>query len=153
MTYKKYQKALAICKNLYTEECEHVKKLKLFNKKRWSEGKVTFEEYTKESERLDDILKRATDRYDRYVERLKMHFAMQDAPAKVGDILWSGNRIIRGEQIKLSAFDFPMLKYFGVQLTTKGLPYVNQKKYPDGGIYQKNVTSVNGVPYTYKVRE
>jgi hypothetical protein len=46
-----------------------------------------------------------------------------------------------------------MLKYFGVQLTLKGVPSKIQKEYPNGGIYQKDITSVNGDVYTYKVRE
>jgi hypothetical protein len=153
MTYKQYKKALAVCEELYDNERSHINKLKEFNRMRWRNGKISEKEYNDEKERLDAILTNATGRNDRYRERVKMHFAMQDAPAKVGDIIWTSQLCMRVEQIKLAAFDFPMLKYFGVQLTLKGVPSKIQKEYPQGGIYQKNITSVNGEPYIYKARE
>jgi hypothetical protein len=92
-------------------------------------------------------------KYAHSKERLKMNFAKQDAPAKIGDIIWSGQKVLRVEDIRLASFEYPMLKYFGTQLTIKGLPCKNQKKHPEGGIYQKDISSVNGFPYHYKTRE
>lgn len=92
-------------------------------------------------------------RYAHSKERLKMNFAKQDAPAKIGDIIWSGQKVLRVEDIRLASFDYPMLKYFGTQLTIKGTPCKNQKKHPEGGIYQKDISSVNGFVYHYKTRD
>jgi len=153
MTYKQYKKALAVCEELYNNERSHINKLKEFNRMQLRYRKISEKEYNEEKERLDVILTNATGRYDRYRERVKMHFAMQDAPAKVGDIIWTAQLCMRVEQIKLAAFDFPMLKYFGTQLTLRGIPKAQQKKFPEGGIYQKSIKSVNGVPYEYKVKE
>ena len=92
-------------------------------------------------------------KYAHSKERLKMNFARQDAPAKIGDIIWSGQKVLRVEDIRLASFDYPMLKYFGTQLTIKGTPCKNQKKHPEGGIYQKDISSVNGFVYHYKTRD
>ena len=153
MTYKQYQKALAVCKGLFNDECSRIRTLCVFNERMWRNGKISEKEYNDEKERLNSIRSKASDRYFRYCDRVKMHFAMQDAPAKVGDIIWTAQLCMRVEQIKLAAFDFPMLKYFGTQLTLRGIPKAQQKKYPEGGIYQKSIKSVNGVPYEYKVKE
>ena len=96
-------------------------------------------------------------RHARKAEQLKMTFAKQDAPAEIGDIIWAtvkgSTKVMKVTEIKIAAFNYPMLKYFGVQLNMKGLPNKVQYEQPRGGIYQKDIHSVNGEPYTYKTRE
>lgn len=96
-------------------------------------------------------------RHARKTEQLKMNFAKQDAPAEIGDIIWAttpkGTKVMKVTEIRLASFSYPMLKYFGVLLNMKGLPNKVQYEQPRGGIYQKDIHSVNGEPYEYKSRE
>ena len=158
MNYKEYKKNLAAIEQKYRaikqalyDEIDDVAK-------RLERKKITEEEAKAETDRLYAILDTKKGREKRSIEQLKMNFARQDAAAKVGDLIWAqtkhGSKLLKVTDIKLSAFEYPMLKYFGVQMNMlKGLPAPTQKQYPQGGIYQKDITSVNGEPYTYKVRE
>ena len=156
MTYKEYQKALAAIDksaktelNRLNEQMEEVRRLK--EKKLISER-----EAWERDQRLAEIFDKAKNRHYLKVEHLKMDFARQDIDIKIGDIIWAktnqGTKVLKVTEIKMAAFDYPMLKFFGIQLTIWGLPAKVQKPQPRGGIYQKDITSINGEPYIYKTR-
>ena len=153
MDYKDFKKALKEIGAKYERErkalYDEISKIK------WhvEHSKISDKEAFEKTQKLYGILDGLKGREKRSIERLKMNFAKQDAPAKIGDIIWSGQKVLRVEDIRLASFDYPMLKYFGTQLTIKGMPCKNQKKHPEGGIYQKDISSVNGFPYHYKTRE
>ena len=157
MDYKEYKKALKEIEAKYERErralYDEISKIK------WQaeHSKISDKEAFEKTQKLYGILDGLKGREKRSIERLKMNFANQDAPAKVGDLIWAntkqGTKLLKVTEIHIAAFDYPMLKYFGVQLTLKGVPSKIQKEYPNGGIYQKDITSVNGEVYTYKVRE
>ena len=157
MDYKDFKKALKEIGAKYERErralYDEIKKIEWMVEHSKISEKETFEK----TQKLYGILDGLKGREKRSIERLKMNFANQDAPAKVGDLIWAntkqGTKLLKVTEIHIAAFDYPMLKYFGVQLTLKGVPSKIQKEYPNGGIYQKDVTSVNGEVYTYKVRE
>jgi hypothetical protein len=157
MTYKEYKKNLKSIEQKYAveiktiydelESIDHALKRKA----------ISEAEAKDKQEKLHGYLDMLKGCEKRSLERLKINFARQDAPAQIGDLIWAmtkqGTKLLKVTDIKLAAFDYPMLKYFGVQLTLKGVPSKIQKEYPQGGIYQKNITSVNGEPYIYKARE
>lgn len=158
MNYKEFKKNLSNLEKKYKQEksalYDEIKMIAL----RLERKKISDEEAKRETDRLYDILDKANGREKRSVEKLKMNFARQDAPAKIGDIIWAstkqGTKLLKVTEIKLAAFEYPMLKYFGIQMKVlTGLPQTTQKQYPNGGIYQKDITSVNGEAYKYKVRE
>ena len=153
MTYKEYKVALRNIDSKYTKERERLLALIYKIEEKKQKGFVLTEIEKIELDRLYKILEYVKNRGHRSVERLKFNFATQDTTAKVGDIIWAGQRVLKVTEISLASFEYPMLKYFGKQLTMKGLPCKNQKEYPQGGIYQKDITSINGDPYIYNVRE
>ena len=156
MTYDSYKKALGNISKKYDHEIDalldEINELDAMLEKKQIDKKEHFEE----TKRLSYILDGARGRCKRSIERLKLNYAKQDAPAKIGDIIWGvckgTTKVMRVEEIRLASFEYPMLKYFGKQLTLYGLPCKCQLQSPRGGIYQKDITSVNGVPYIYKER-
>ena len=156
MTYKEYLKALkhidACQKNEFERLQDEMKKVQQLKEKRKISEKEAFER----DHRLAEILDKAKNRYAFKTERLKMNFARQNIEVKTGDIIWAQikgtTRVIRVEEIRLAAFEYPMLKLFGTQLTLYGQPCKHQLFHPKGGIYQKDITSINGEPYTYSAK-
>lgn len=152
MTYKEYRKALKAIEKKYDGEMKK-READIDEVRRLKERKIISEKEALDREmKLAALLDSAKNRGKRSIDRLKMNFARQDAPAKIGDLIWAKGTLMKVEDIRLAAFEYPMLKYFGVQLTMYGLPKKVQLKHPCGGIYQKDITSVNGEAYTYKVR-
>lgn len=153
MTYKEYRKALKAIEKKYDGEMKNLQ-ADIDEVRRLRELKKISEQEAWDREmKLASILDSVKNRCKRSIERLKMNFARQDAPAGIGDLVWAKGTLLKVEEIKLAAFEYPMLKYFGLQLSLYGLPKKVQLKHPRGGIYQKDITSVNGEAYTYKVRE
>jgi predicted DNA-binding protein YlxM (UPF0122 family) len=157
MVYKDFKKALKEIAAKYERERKAL--YDQISKIKWQaeHSKISDKEAFEKMQKLYGILDGLKGREKRSIERLKMNFANQDAPVKVGDLIWAntkqGTKLLKVTEIHIAAFDYPMLKYFGMQLTLKGVPSKIQKEYPNGGIYQKDITSVNGEVYTYKVRE
>ena len=153
MRYKDYKKALKAIEKKYDGE---MKKLEadIDEVRRLKERKMISEKEAWDREmKISAILDSVKNRGKRSIERMKMNFASQDSPAGIGDLIWAKGTLLKVEEIKLAAFEYPMLKFFGKQLTLYGLPKKVQLQHPRGGIYQKDITSVNGEAYTYKVRE
>ena len=156
MNYKEYQKALAAINKSAKKELDDLQG-RMYEVQRMKDDKVISEkEAFERDQKLAEIFDSVKNRYARSAERLKMNFAKQDCDIKVGDIIWAVSKgaakVLKIENIKLAAFDYPMLKLFGTQLTLYGQPYKKQLQHPKGGIYQKDITSINGEPYTYKTR-
>ena len=156
MTYKQYQKALAEINKRHAQEVARNDSLIADIEKRLKRREIDEKQAQEERFKVYDIINTQKTRFDRWTVRLKTNFANQDTNIKVGDIIWAdtkrGARVLRVTDIKLATFDYPMLKVFGVQLTLYGIPCKIQQKHPKGGIYQKDITSINGEPYEYKVK-
>lgn len=157
MTYKEFLKAHKQIENSAKMELDNLQKKMTEVDQLKDKGTISEKEAFEQNKRLAEIFDSAKNRYARSAERLKMNFAKQDCDIKVGDIIWAstkrGTRVLKVTEIKLAAFDYPMIKLFGVQLTMYGIPHKQQLKQPKGGIYQKDITSINGEPYTYKTRD
>lgn len=152
MNYKDYQVALENIKRKYGKECERLlDEIEDVNRNHINK-RLTSKEAKERKDYLNEVYTLVRSKEKRSIDRLKMNFANQDTPVKIGDVIWANTRVMKVEEIRVAAFDYPMLKYFGTQLTLYGVPKQVQQKYPKGGIYQKEVTSVNGDPYKYKTR-
>lgn len=158
MTYKEFKKNLADIEKEYDRKrgyvLDEIDKIERALKRE----EISEDEAFEQEQKQYSILEMLKGREKRSVERLKMNFARQDAPAKIGDIIWAftkqGTKLLKVTDIRLASFEYPMLKYFGIQMKVlTGLPAKVQKQFPNGGIFQKDITSVNGEPYTFKVRE
>ena len=157
MTYQEFKQSLAAIDKKYTSKRKVVvEELQKMEAKALKEGRIS----PNDEKHLTELYKKAEylkNKHARSIERLKMNFATQDTKVKQGDIIWAMvkgiTKVMKVEYRKLSAFDYPMLKFFGTQLTVKGNPAKVQKAYPQGGIYEKDITSINGVPYKYKAHE
>lgn len=156
MTYKQYQKALSEINKRRKSEITRNESLIDDIENRLKRGYIDKKQAQEQRFKVYDIMNIQKKRFDLWTFRLKTNFANQDTNIKVGDIIWAetkrGTRVLRVTDIKLAAFDYPMLKVFGVQLTLYGIPCKIQQKHPKGGIYQKDITSINGEPYSYKVK-
>ena len=157
MNYKEFKKALAtICKKHESEQQKLYEQIEDV-KRMFEQRKISEKEAWEREMKLASIIDSSKNREKLSTERLKMNFAKQDAPAEIGDIIWAtvkgSTRVMKVTEIRLAAFDYPMIKYFGVQLTLHGVPAKVQKVAPFGGIYQKDIISVNGEVYIYKTRE
>lgn len=150
MEYKEYKKYVLDIEHSYEVRMNANKDKIEEVEKRAKKGDISQEEAKTQLQYLYSILDLLRSKRNRSIEKLKMRFANQDKIVKEGDIIWAGKKILRVEMIKLASFDYPMLKYFGTQLTIYGLPCKEQKKHPEGGIYQKDITSINGIPYKYE---
>lgn len=150
MNYKDYLKARALIARKYGKEREEIQSRIDKARKQLDKGTITKRDFDEKERIANRVLDEIAEREGRSIDRLKMHYAAQDAPAKVNDIIWAGTKCMKVERIKLAAFDYPMLKYYGTLLTNQGLP---RKQNADGHIYQKDIKSVNGVAYVYKVKE
>lgn len=157
MNYKEFKKNLRDLTLKYQREREKVNDMIKNVQNEHERGIISDHEEKEQEKKLYGILDTLKSKEKRSVERLKMNFAMQDNPVEIGDIIWAqsknGTKVMKVTEIRLAAFEYPMLKYFGIQLTLKGMPAKTQKQYPSGGIYQKDVVSVKGEAYTYKVRD
>ena len=153
MQYKDYKKALKAIEKKYDSEINKLQSdiddVRLLRDKRQISDKEAWDREMKLAEILDQVKNKGK----RSIERLKMNFVRQNAPAKIGDIIWTTSKVMRVTDVRLAAFEYPMIKYFGLQLTTRGIPCKVQKEYPLGGIYQKDIISVNGEPYIYKQQD
>ena len=155
MNYKEYQKALKAIDKKYNGKRKAVYDLiQKIEHQALKDGRI----YPDDKKRLDDLYKEAEflkDKQGRSIERLKMNFISENAKVKTGDIIWAvkkgTTKVMRVEYAKLSAFEYPMLKYFGTQLTLYGQPCKKQLEHPKGGIYEKDITSINGEPFEYKI--
>ena len=154
MTYKEYIKATIAIDKKYTAKRKAVaEEIKAMEAKALKEGRISPND-EKQLTKLYEEAEYLKNKHARSIERLKLNFAKQDSKVKVGDIIWAVQngscRVMRVESERLAAFDYPMLKYFGLQLTMRGMPAKVQKQYPQGGIYEKDITSINGEPFEYK---
>ena len=156
MTYKEYQKALKAIEKKHEADMDklHAEIYEVRNLAQ--QHKISKEEAWDKEMKLAASIDFLKNHGKRSIERLKMNFARQDAPAWIGDIIWAmvkgSTKVMKVTDVRVAAFDYPMLKFFGIQLTVKGIPAKVQKEPPLGGIYQKDITSVNGEPYTYKTK-
>lgn len=154
MNYKEFKAALAAIDKKYLDKRKAVAaKIKAMEAKALKEGRIT---PTDEKE-LTNLYKEAEylkNKHGRSIEMLKMNFASQNTTIQQGDIIWAQvkgvTKVMKVQYRKLSAFEYPMLKYFGTQLTLYGQPCKQQQKHPKGGIYEKDITSINGEPFEYK---
>lgn len=154
MTYKEYIKATIAINKKYTAKrkavADEIQKMEDIAMK---SGRITPAD-EKQLTKLYEEAEYLKNKHGRSVERLKMNFASQNTTIQQGDIIWAQvkgvTRVMKVQYRKLSAFDYPMLKFFGIQLTMRGLPAKVQKPYPQGGIYDKDITSINGEPYEHK---
>ena len=143
MTYQEFKQSLAAIDQKYTAKRKAVaEELQKMEVKALKEGRIA----PNDEKHLTELYKEAEylkNKHARSIERLKQ-----------GDIIWAMvkgiTKVMKVEYRKLSAFDYPMLKFFGIQLTVKGNPAKVQKTYPQGGIYEKDITSINGEPFEYK---
>jgi len=154
MTYQEFKKSLAAIDKKYNSRRKEVAdKIQEMEAKALKEGRITPTD-EKELTNLYNEAEFLKNKHDRSIERLKMNFATQNSTIQTGDIIWAQvkgiTKVMKVQYRKLSAFDYPMLKFFGTQLTMRGLPAKVQKPYPQGGIYEKDITSINGEPYEYK---
>lgn len=156
MTYSEYKKALAQLLKSAKAELDNLRE-QMDEVQRQKEARMlTEKEAWERDQHLAEIYDKAKNRHARAAEHLKMEFARQDAPIEIGNIVWAkvkgSTKVLRVTEVRMAAFDYPMLKVFGIQLTMYGQPYQKQKEPPHGGIYQKDIISINGEPYTYKTR-
>ena len=154
MTYKEYIKATIAIDKKYTAKRKAVAdEIQKMEDSAMKSGRITPAD-EKQLTKLYEEAEFLKNKHNRSIYRLKLNFAKQDSKVKVGDIIWAVQngscRVMRVESERLAAFDYPMLKYFGLQLTMRGLPSKVQKQYPQGGIYVKDITSINGEPFEYK---
>lgn len=157
MTYKEFQESMVAMELKYQRDQDRIfESIREWGRK-LGDQEVDEDEAKDAIDKLYAELEFLKNRNTRKTEQLKMNFARQDAPADIGDIIWAstskGMKVMKVTEIRLAAFAYPMLKYFGVQLNMKGLPNKVQKVAPQGGIYQTDIYSVNGEPYEYKSRE
>lgn len=156
MTYKEYKEALANIDKNY--KCEKKRQMDMFDdiNRRLDAKEISEKEAFELMIKVNAIIDSSKNRNARSIDNLKTTFANQDTSIKVGDIIWAkvkgSTKVLRVEAIRLAAFEYPMLKLFGTQLTLYGQPCQKQTERPKGGIYQKDITSINGEPYTYKTR-
>lgn len=153
MTYKEYQQALRKIEKKYADEKKVAEDFLKKHERLFHKGQITKEEFKKEESKADKAKENARNKASRSIEKLKINFAKENCPIKEGDIIWTDKLVMRVEKIGLAKFDFPMLKFFGLQLSKKGIPNKNQKEYPEGGIYQKDVISINGNVYEYETNK
>lgn len=157
MIYQEFKASLAAIDQKYTEKRKAVaEELHKMEAKALKEGRIS----PNDEKHLTELYKEAEylkNKHARSIERLKMNFAAQNSTIQTGDIIWAQvkgiTKVMKVQYRKLSAFDYPMLKFFGTQLTMRGLPAKVQKPYPQGGIYEKDITSINGEPYEYKAHD
>ena len=92
MDYKDFKKALKEIGAKYERErralYDEIKKIE------WmvEHSKISDKEAFEKTQKLYGILDGLKGREKRSIERLKMNFANQDAPAKVGDLIWANTK-------------------------------------------------------------
>lgn len=154
MTYKQYQKALAEINKRHADMDAKNNALLAVIEKRLERRELDEKQANEQRFKIYDIMNIQKTRFERWTLHLKMNFANQGTNIKVGDIIWAkvkgSTKVMRVTEIKMAAFDYPMMKLFGIQLTLYGIPCQKQSEHPKGGIYQKDITSINGEPYIYK---
>ena len=138
MTYKEYIKATIAIEKKYTAKRKAVAdEIKAMEAKALKEGRISPND-EKQLTKLYEEAEYLKKKHARSIERLKMNFTSQNTKVKMGDIIWAQvkgvTKVMKVQYRKLSAFDYPMLKFFGTQLTVKGNPAKVQKQYPQGGI-------------------
>lgn len=90
--------------------------------------------------------------YDEYQEKvflLKLRFAEENNPCKVGDVVTDHQTTIRVEKWELASGsgNVPYLLYTGVVLTKSGSESKRQKS---NYIYQSNIRTINGKEYAFR---
>ena len=105
---------------------------------------MTFEELTKQCKMLQ---KECEDKQ----EALRIQFAQEHNPVKVGDIVTDYYHTIRVENMSVHNFPFPRMCYTGIVITKKGVP-AKRQPCPCEPVFQDNIEAINGQPYSYKFK-
>lgn len=83
---------------------------------------------------------------------LRIQFAKEHNPVKVGDIVTDHYHTIRVEQMSVYGNPFPYMRYTGIAMTKKGVP-AKRQPVPREPVYQNNIEFINGQPYSYEVKD
>lgn len=78
---------------------------------------------------------------------LRIQFAKEHNPVKVGDIVTDHYHTIRVENMVVYGANIPYMRYTGTAMTKKGVPAKRQPCPPEP-VFQCNIEAINGQPYT-----
>jgi hypothetical protein len=82
---------------------------------------------------------------------LRIQFALEHNPVKVGDIVTDHYHTIRVENMSFCGYPIPHMRYTGIAMTKKGVPAKRQPS-PREPVFQGNIETINGKPYTYEFK-
>ena len=82
---------------------------------------------------------------------LRIQFAKEHNPVKVGDIVTDHYHTIRVENMSIYGYPVPHMRYTGIAVTKKGVPSKRQPTHREP-VYQQNIKAINGQPYTYEFK-
>ena len=79
---------------------------------------------------------------------LRRKYAEERNPVKVGDIVTDHYHTIKVECSSVTGHQVPYKVYYGIELAKNGEPKKHQPC-PSNPVYQTEVVTINGQPYTY----
>jgi hypothetical protein len=82
---------------------------------------------------------------------LRLQFAQEHNPVKVGDIVTDHYHTIRVENMNVYGHPIPYMFYTGIVMTKKGVPSKRQPWSHDP-VFQYNIKAINGQPYSYEFK-
>ena len=82
---------------------------------------------------------------------LRIKFALEHNPVKEGDIVTDHYHTIRVEIMSVCGYPIPHMRYTGIAMTKKGVPAKRQPS-PREPVFQGNIKTINGKPYTYEFK-
>ena len=83
---------------------------------------------------------------------LRIQFALEHNPVKVGDIVADHSRTIRVEKMSVFGHPIPFMIYTGITMTKKGVP-AKRQPIPREQVCQCNIKTINGEPYSYEFKD
>lgn len=83
---------------------------------------------------------------------LRIQFAQEHNPVKVGDIVTDHYHTIRVENMSVYGHPIPYMRYTGIAMTKKGVP-AKRQPCPREPVFQSNIEAINGQPYSYEFKD
>ena len=83
---------------------------------------------------------------------LRIQFAKEHNPVKVGDIVTDHYHTIRVENMCVYGKPIPYMRYTGIAMTKKGVP-AKRQPCPHEPVFQYNIEAINGQPYSYEFKK
>lgn len=85
---------------------------------------------------------------DHEKSKLRIAYASEHNPVKVGDMVTDHYHTIRVENMAVYDYPLPQMKYTGIEMTKQGEPKKRQP-IPRNPVFQENVRIINGQGYKF----